>query len=234
VRRRRPAPLDVALAVACCALVLLTVPADQAPLAFALAVGLPVAFWRVAPLAALVAVIAGSGVCTLLFGDPDSAASLPPVLLTAYAAGAHPSGRRSWAAAMVGVLFAIGVAVTPDAGLPDFFFVLGIFALPWVGGRLSRGHARRAERLRSLAAALEAERHEHERLVLAAERARIAAELNDAVAHAVGAMTMQANAAAASGSPDARRAALREIQSTGRDALLDLRRMLGLLRGAAS
>jgi signal transduction histidine kinase len=69
---------------------------------------------------------------------------------------------------------------------------------------------------------------------LAADRARIAAELNDAVAHGVADVLMQANAAAEilERDPDAAAAALRAVQERGRATLGELRRMLFVMRAA--
>jgi signal transduction histidine kinase len=107
---------------------------------------------------------------------------------------------------------------------------------PWFGGRLARGHADRAKRLADLAAELERERAEHERLAVLAERARIAAELNDAVAHSLAEITLQAGAAAEllPSDPERARGALRTVQERGREALLELRRMLVLMRAGAA
>jgi signal transduction histidine kinase len=79
---------------------------------------------------------------------------------------------------------------------------------------------------------LEAERDEMARQAVAVERARLARELHDVVAHHVSVMVIQAGAAQASLPPDAGAAAqsLDAIRETGREALAEMRRMLGLLR----
>jgi signal transduction histidine kinase len=70
-------------------------------------------------------------------------------------------------------------------------------------------------------------------VALSEERSRIARELHDVVAHCVSVMVVQAGASEAlfEQSPDRARASLREVQQTGQQAISELTRMLGLLRG---
>ncbi|CAA9556297.1 MAG: Two-component system sensor histidine kinase, partial [uncultured Thermoleophilia bacterium] len=89
------------------------------------------------------------------------------------------------------------------------------------------------------ATALAAARDEHAREAVAEERARLARELHDVVSHSVAVMIVQAEAGDVllDDDPARARSALRSIAASGRDALLDLRRLLGVLRaeeGAAA
>jgi signal transduction histidine kinase len=94
----------------------------------------------------------------------------------------------------------------------------------------SLGAWRRARRAQ--VAALEAERDQQAAVGAALERARIARELHDVVAHSLSVIVVQADGAAAGASqrPEAAQAALRTIGDTGRDALGQMRRLLGVLR----
>lgn len=99
-----------------------------------------------------------------------------------------------------------------------------------------RRHRDAAQRLAAVAADLRRERAEHERLAVLAKRARIAAELNDAVAHTVAEILMQAGAAskAIADDPETASAALHAVQERRRAAVLELRRMLVLMRAGTA
>jgi signal transduction histidine kinase len=79
---------------------------------------------------------------------------------------------------------------------------------------------------------LETERDQQARIAVAEERARIARELHDVVAHAVSVMVVQADGAAYAvhSQPELAERAVKTISSTGREALTELRRLLGVLR----
>ncbi|WP_328915307.1 MULTISPECIES: sensor histidine kinase [unclassified Streptomyces] len=112
------------------------------------------------------------------------------------------------------------------------FFLAVIFALSWVvGDRLRTRRAYYAE-LEERAARLHREREAQSKAAVAAERARIARELHDVVAHNVSVMVVQADGAAyvLDAAPDQAKQALSTISSTGRQALAEMRRLLGLLR----
>jgi signal transduction histidine kinase len=112
------------------------------------------------------------------------------------------------------------------------FFLTVIFALSWViGDRLRTRRAYYAQ-LEERAERLQREREAQSRVAVAAERARIARELHDVVAHNVSVMVVQADGAAyvLDAAPDQARQALGTISTTGRQALAEMRRLLGLLR----
>ena len=108
------------------------------------------------------------------------------------------------------------------------------FVLCWVLGRLTRIRRAYYVQLEDRAARLERERDAQAKIAVAAERARIARELHDVVAHNVSVMIVQADGASfvMESSPDQAKAALATIASTGRQALEEMRRLLGLLRSA--
>jgi signal transduction histidine kinase len=111
-----------------------------------------------------------------------------------------------------------------------------IFAGPcliaWVLGDSMRYRRAYYAALEDRAARLERERDAQAQIAAAAERARIARELHDVVAHNVSVMVVQADGAsyALDSSPERARQALTAIASTGRQALAEMRRMLGVLR----
>ncbi|SDD59301.1 sensor histidine kinase [Streptomyces prasinopilosus] len=106
------------------------------------------------------------------------------------------------------------------------------FVLAWVLGDSMRTRRAYFAQLEERAARLEKEREAQSKVAVAAERARIARELHDVVAHNVSVMVVQADGAAyvLDAAPDQARKALETISSTGRQALAEMRRLLGVLR----
>ncbi len=160
------------------------------------------------------------------------------LVVGAFAAGAYAQAPRAyWLGALLPVLVGV-VDLTSESnqGAEDFIFPTLIFLAAWFVGRLVRGRAQVAERLEAQTAQLERERDELAQAAVARERARIARELHDVVAHSVSAMVVQAGAArrVLPRSPQESAAALEIVQSVGRQALGELRRTLGFLRADAA
>ena len=111
-------------------------------------------------------------------------------------------------------------------------FVALIFVLAWVLGDSLRTRRAYYSQLEERATRLEKERAAQAKVAVAAERARIARELHDVVAHNVSVMVVQADGAAyvLDTAPDQTRMALETISGTGRQALAEMRRLLGVLR----
>ncbi len=108
------------------------------------------------------------------------------------------------------------------------------FILCWAWGRLTRVRRAYLIELEDRASRLERERDAQSKVAVAAERARIARELHDVVAHNVSVMIVQADGAAyvLDNSPQQAKEALGTIAATGRQALVEMRRLLGVLRTA--
>jgi signal transduction histidine kinase len=237
----RPGRLDVALAVALglgVELELALSSVRDTPLVPALALGalfaVAMAWRRVAPLAALAATAAAALALGLTGTPPQDLASTSIVLaFVAFAVGAHLE-RRPARGGLAGVL-ALIVSVTPlgvDQTVGDVVFPLVLFSGCWALGRIVRGRARLTAELTARTEQLERERAERERDAVARERVRIARELHDVVAHSVSVMVVQAGAARSvlDRDPAASVAALGAVESTGREALTEMRRLLGILR----
>jgi signal transduction histidine kinase len=130
------------------------------------------------------------------------------------------------------VLYASARAGAPTATLADITTGLLIFVLAWVAGDAVQGRRIRTARLEARAAQLEADQATAASLAVRNERALIARELHDIVAHSVSVMVVQAGAArrVMAERPDEAGAALLSIESTGREALAEMRRLLGVLR----
>jgi signal transduction histidine kinase len=112
----------------------------------------------------------------------------------------------------------------------------GFYLLAWAGGRALRGHEERREAAERHVVRVELEREEQARVAVVEERARIARELHDAVAHSVSVMVLQAGGVRRLlGNDPGRereREALAGVEETGRQAVHELHRMLGILRKA--
>jgi signal transduction histidine kinase len=139
--------------------------------------------------------------------------------------------------ALVGLAIALTGVFTvfwndPDRLSGDLVFVPTFFTIVWLfafGLGRKLGQAREAE---ERARRLELQRAEEARAAVAEERARIARELHDVVGHAVSVMTVQASGVRRLLKPDQEREreALEIVEQTGREALAEMRRLVGVLR----
>jgi signal transduction histidine kinase len=102
----------------------------------------------------------------------------------------------------------------------------------WLIGVYVRRHSHRTSAFDALAARAAAEKNSHEATAIAAERARIGSELQDIIAHSISAMVIQAGSARLllRTDPDRARDSILTVEETGRQALSDLRGLLGMLR----
>jgi signal transduction histidine kinase len=114
----------------------------------------------------------------------------------------------------------------------DFFFPLIVFGVSWVAGFALGQKFHEADEARERATRMEREREEQARLAVAEERARIARELHDIVGHSVSVMTVQAAGVRSLLMPEQEREreALLIVEQTGREALAEMRRLVGVLR----
>jgi signal transduction histidine kinase len=130
----------------------------------------------------------------------------------------------------------ITVSLTSPGGRSEPYeaiFQAMIFGTAWAAGVLNRTKRANLEAAESRAERAEAELDRHATREAAAERARIARELHDVVAHHVSLMAVQAEAAASllPDKPAQARRSVEIIGDTARLALTELRRLLGVLRG---
>jgi signal transduction histidine kinase len=129
-----------------------------------------------------------------------------------------------------------GLTVTGPSVIELTLLIFALFAGPaliaWVLGDSTSYRRAYYVNLEERAARLERERDAHAQIAAAAERARIARELHDVVAHNVSVMVVQADGAAYAldADPDRARTALAAISATGRQALTEMRALLGVLR----
>lgn len=200
----------------------------------------PIAVRRRWPAGALVCSSATLTAQTLLGGELGASNGISTILtlaLLAYSVGAWLDLRHGLAAlGLAGTIFTGFVLHTESSSsgaLGTGLFVLSVaFAAPWFVGRMARERGRRATAFRELAAQAAAEHVERERGAIAQERARIGSELQDIIAHSVSAMVVQAGGARRllRSDPQRARASILTVESTGRESLGELRRLLGMLR----
>jgi signal transduction histidine kinase len=184
-----------------------------------------------APAAMLVAGTAISFVDGRLI--PYSFSGFLSALAATFLLGSLPDRRQ----ALIGLGLALAAIVAiagndPEGSSSDFFFIPLVFSAAWLAGfgltrKLEQAHAAE-ERARQLALEREAEA----RVAVAEERARIARELHDVVGHAVSVMTVQASGVRRLLKPEQEREreALEIVEQTGREALAEMRRLVGVLR----
>jgi signal transduction histidine kinase len=206
-----------------------------------LAMVIPVVFRRRHPTGAFMVAAAAGALQVVLLSRPFG--SDIAILVLLYTLAAYRPRRISVAGVAVclaGAAVAIArwflprPAVTPARLGEVFLFFAVPTALAWVLGdstRYRRGYYRALE---ERAARLELERDAQAQIAAAAERARIAREMHDVIAHHVSVMVVQADGAAFAldTAPERSREALGAISRTGRQALTEMRRLLGVLRTA--
>ena len=208
---------------------------------FTLALTVPVVFRRTHPVGAFATVIVAGALQVAFFvrpGPPDLA-----VVVLLYTVAAYTDRSVSLTALVICLLGS--AAAVAELRLPhrlhptlSEWLLTGtiMFAGPcliaWVLGDSMRYRRAYYANLEERAARLERDRDAQARIAAAAERARIARELHDVVAHNVSVMVVQADGATYALGTDPGRAmeALAAISATGRQALTEMRVLLGVLR----
>ena len=196
-----------------------------------------VAVRRFAPLTVAVFGLAALVVYQSVTNDPDGSFIAPAVILVYYSAGRSAAEREAWKrlAALLGYAL-IGniviVAVTGPFSLLDALGAWPLMVVPAAGGVVVARHASLLRRLAATTAQLREEQQVHADRLVGEERNRIARELHDVVAHHVSVMVIQAGAARLVATADqvATDRALQVVERSGREALVDLRRVMGVMR----
>jgi signal transduction histidine kinase len=204
---------------------------------FGLMMTLPLAVRRWQPIPAYVVSLVGiEGLIRTMpfhegFGfDNDSATLSVTYFVMIFSLGAHTRGREVWVSSLLILLTMVSFYVDESEGFDggDLTFVMFFVGGPWVAGltiRL-RGELAASHRL------LQEQQEEQTRRAIAEERATIARELHDVVAHAISVTVLQSRGARRMlGHDDEQvRRALDAIEHTNTQALGDMRRLLAVLR----
>lgn len=207
--------------------------------AFVLAMAVPVALRRRYPVAAFAVVVIAGGIEVLVL--PRPVASDLAVVILLYTLAAYRPRRLSvpgLAVCLLGSALAIARWDPPRALSSPYAIgaVAALFGGPavtaWLLGDLMRWRRGYYAALEERAARLERERDAQAQVAAAAERARIARELHDVIAHNVSVMVVQADGGsyALDAAPERAREALQAISRTGRQALAEMRSLIGVLR----
>src|SRR5688572_543934 len=187
---------------------------QRAPTAAAAAVMTSALAWRRrAPLATVAIAMAAITALALTAGLPNAVFLAPAGLLAVYSVAAHAEADRAVIGlALVLVGLSVGAIRTDDPAVTDLTAPAVLFTAAWFAGRTLRTRRLRAAALEARTTALEREQPERERATAAAERARIARELHDIVAHRVTTIVIQAESGRATADePDRARAAFDAI-----------------------
>jgi signal transduction histidine kinase len=183
----------------------------------------PVALWLIAALLSFV----DGRLIVFAFGAQVAG------LIAAYLLG----NLRETAQARIGLAVVVFAMVVigyndPSRSLGSLIFMPLLFVIAWLAGFALRERAVQAEAAEQRAERAEREREVAARLAVAEERARIARELHDVVAHAVSVMVLQVGAVRHQlpQELDEDRTALERVERAGRTALAEMRRLLGAMR----
>jgi signal transduction histidine kinase len=198
------------------------------------AMTLPAAYRRRWPVQAAVAFAVPAVVQNVLLTSfDDSFTPFLACLLVSYGAGAFADARPALAALAVLLAGVNGLmAFSEQVEWGDFFFPTAFVLLAWLAGRASRHRSRLAAELHEAAVQADERRAGEAQRAVAEERRRIAREMHDVVAHSMSVMVVQAGGARRILRQEPARAeeAGARIEQTGREALAEMRQLLGFLR----
>ncbi|WP_203581759.1 sensor histidine kinase [Microbacterium hibisci] len=199
-----------------------------------IAVGVVVMMARKLPLTAAI-VAALSPPFNLLLGapGPGGVQLLAIILLIGRAAAVLPLRRAIWSLA-VGAAAALAAGILSSAALWEGLFTLAVYVAGFGVGLLVRRERSQAQQLRELAIQLTEQRETAAAAAVMAERARIARDVHDSVAHQVSVMVLQIGGLRRllPERPDAQEV-LRNLEGVGREAIDEMRRVVGLMREPA-
>ncbi len=201
-------------------------------LGFVAALTLPLILRRRAPIAVF-GIISAVALAQYSVSHPMIADT--SLLVALYTVAAESQWMQVVAASIVleiGVVLATVHWVPTGNHVKSFVFLSGLAVTALLAGVVVRALRNQMGFLAERAKRLELERDQQASLAAAAERARIAREMHDVVSHNIQVMVTLADAADAArlGDPEHAAEAMREVSGTGRQALVDMRRMLGVLR----
>lgn len=199
----------------------------------ALAMTAPLAWRRRGPLVVLSVVIISLVGYVLAGGrSSDHIFFVLALILAVFSAGYYLRGVLAIVGAAVAILGVAAGVTVEDVRLGNYVFAMVVVGGAWIPGRILQTRKITVERLEAHAERLQREASARAAAAVAEERAHIARELHDVVAHGVSIMVVQAAAAQQllGTSPERAHAALETIRRSGRESLADMRRIVSVLR----
>jgi hypothetical protein len=198
----------------------------------------PLAWRRVAPLAAVGATLGALIAHAAFFGEMVRCGIVIPLtMVLVFSVGAQLAGRQGF----IGLALALGIHLTicltdsPDgAPLEAMIFLVPITVAVWGGGCLLRSRSAITRSLAERTSELREARDRRARLEVTSDRARVSAELDELLQRRLGELAALAEAGGQSSDPAAAAAALQEIESESRRTLDQMRTVVGVLRDDAS
>ena len=200
----------------------------------ALLLTIPLAWRRRAPAPVAVAVVSGIALRGLLGVDANEGITETIALVLAlYSLAFHDDLVRAAAGlAACAALVWISVSASDGTGTSDYVFAGLLLAAPWIAGRVILGIQGRAQAAERRADEAVREQQAQAAAAVAEERQRIARELHDVIAHSITVMLMNTGATRRLLKPEQERErdGLLTVETTGRNALAEMRRLVSMLR----
>jgi signal transduction histidine kinase len=162
----------------------------------------------------------------------DTAFGFLALLAATWCLGAYNDRRHAFAGLIVVEAAGVWINNRFEHAAGDYFFVALFLAATWLAAFVVNRRGQHARALAERARRLEAEQQLAAERAVQEERTRISRELHDVIAHSVSVMTVQAGAVRRLLAPEQERErqALETVEETGRQALAEMRRLVGLLR----
>jgi len=234
--RHRAVVIDWAIVVVLCVITVIGWAVDRAHqpawvLPLDLAACLALGWRRSRPLPVLALVVTVDVV--QIVADLPANTLIYVTLIAIYSAAAYASRRQAVVAVLASYVAIIGAFLSPFAAFEGGVVEAAVFiaAAAILGDNIRTRRAYLAS-LEERAARMERERDAQAAIAAAAERSRVAREMHDVVAHSLSVMVAQADGAGyvMDSSPDQARRAIATVAETGRHALTEMHRLLGVLR----
>jgi signal transduction histidine kinase len=207
---------------------------DWFVIAMPVALALPLLARRQAPFLAPALTFAIGGAAAFVSAEAvvDGATGFLIVILAAFLIGQNQSRQAGAGLGLIIATVALVDANMDDFAWGDFFFPVIFLGIAWSAGQLNYRREERVAEAVEAARRAEQEQLDAARRAVDEERQRISRELHDVIAHSVSVMTVQAGAVRRLLLPEQERerAALETVEETGRQALTEMRRLVGMLR----